>query len=199
MSEIADAATMDMAEKSAQGRYAGDENLMVKFYKHPRPDSAATLEKGRPMFKDTDYISIMQPGNKDSIVIRPAMEMDKTRFAQHWSKYQARENQDDLIGTPLSEWGGLTAAQVSELKFMNVRSVEQLVSMTDTNAQGMMGINQLKVRAKRFLEGNDADKLATENAAQKELMASMQKRLDELEAKGKKPGRKKPESAPTEE
>ncbi len=195
----ADMATTSMAEQ--QGRYAGDDTLLVKFYRHPKKDQAATKLAGRPIFKEHDYISIMQPGNKDSIVIRPAMEMDKTRFSVHWQKYQARENQDDLVGTPLEEWGGLTGAQVKELQFMNVRTVEQLVSMSDTNAQGMMGIGQLKVRARRFLEGNDADKLAAENAEQKALLLKMAAQIDALEKGAKKKvttARKPPAEKPEE-
>ena len=180
----ADMATTNMAEQ--QGRYNGDETLLVKFYRHSKLDQPATKLAGRPIYSEHDYISIMQPGNKDSIIIRPAMEMDKTRFAQHWAKYQARETQPEMIGTPLEEWGGLNSAQVNELKYMNVRTVEQLLAMTDTNSQGMMGVSMLKSRAKRFLDGAESDKLAAENAEQKELLKSMAARLEELEKGAKK-------------
>lgn len=178
-------------------RYNGDEQLLVKFYRHAAKDRKATLEAGRPIFRDMDYISIMQPGNKDSIVQRPASLKDKNRFAVHWQKYQARESQETISGTPLEEWGGLTEAQKNELKYMNVRSVEQLVNITDTNAQGMMGIHSLKERAKRFLEGNDADKLAAENKEKDDLIVSMKKRLDALEETAKKPpAKRKPAAKP---
>jgi len=180
-------------------RHQGDEMLLVKFFRKGQPDAAATLRESRPMFKETDYISIMQPGNKDSIVIRPATPMDKDRFAQHWVKYQARENQDYGTGTPLEEWGGLSISQLNELKYMNVGTVEQLVGISDVNGQGMMGIHQLKQRAQRFLEGNDADKLAAENKKKDDLLASMQKRLDELEKTASKKTRRKPVAETTEE
>lgn len=174
-----------------QGRqYAGDETLLVKFYMHPRKEKGASIEAGRPIFKDVPYISIMQPGNKDSIVQRPASDKDKNRFQAHWAKFQARESQDEVVGTRIDEWPALSKAQVEELKYMNVHTVEQLVAMSDTNASGMMGINLLKDKAKRYLEAAETNKAAEQLAAQDATIAALQERLERLEH---------PQDAPTDE
>ena len=73
-----------------EGRHAMDRTLAVRFYMHPRLDGAETKKQGRNVFKETMYIEIMTPGNKDSIIRRPATEMDVARFPEHHAKFKAR-------------------------------------------------------------------------------------------------------------
>ena len=158
------------------GRYHGDETLLVKFYKHPRINTQKTADAGRPIFEETPYIQIMQPGNKDSIIIRPATKMDKSRFAGHFRKYEAREDQESVEGTLLDEWAGITRSQCEELKYLNIRTVEQLCAVSDSNAQGVMGIAYLKEKAKKYIDDTAGD-------ATKEALADMQAKYDALIAK----------------
>ena len=178
----------NMAMDANQNRYSGDENLLVRFFKHPKLDQGASSEQGRPIYKEVDYIQIMQPGNKDSIIQRPATDIDRNRFAQHFQKYQARQGEEYIEGTLLEEWPGINRAQVEELKFFNVRTLEQLIGMSDSNAQGIMGINVLKARAKTYLEASEneaaAEALETERkrvALLEEQVAALTSKLDSLE------------------
>jgi|AntRauTorcE11897_2_1112592.scaffolds.fasta_scaffold08696_3 vacuolar-type H+-ATPase subunit H len=161
----------DMAMNNA--RYHGDQNLLVKFFKHPKLDGTRTAEEKRPIFKEVPYVQIMQPGNKDSIIVRPATERDKLRFAEHFRKYEAREDQDVVEGTLLEEWAGITRSQVEELRYMHIRTVEQLATVSDSNAQNVMGINFLKTKAKKYLE--DASKTITAEA-----LADLRSKYEEL-------------------
>ena len=128
----ADMGVTSLAMNGPSGRFQGDENLLVRFYMHPAKDSAASKEEGRPIFKEVPYVHIMQPGNKESIIHRKATDMDKQRFAEHFRKFEAREDQEALEGTPLIEWPGITRSQAEELKFYNVLTLEQLAAMSDT-------------------------------------------------------------------
>jgi hypothetical protein len=139
----------DMAMNSA--RFHGDDTLLVKFFKHPKVNAEETKKAGRPIFEEVAFIQIMMPGNKDHIVVRPARDMDKRRFAEHWRKYEAREDQDAVVGTLLEEWAGITRSQCEELKYLNIKTVEQLAAVTDSNAQGIMGIGFLKEKANKYL------------------------------------------------
>ena len=171
----ADMGITSMAMGGNNGRHQGDEHLLVRFYMHPAKDKTASAEAGRPIFKDVPYVHIMQPGNKESIIHRKATDMDINRFAEHYRKFEARENQEAVEGTPLIEWPGITRSQAEELKFYNVITVEQLVGMSDTNAQNFRGMGELRNRAKAFLEA------AKENAGA-EALAAAAKRNEELEA-----------------
>lgn len=164
-----------MAMAGQNGRHQGDENLLVRFYMHPAQDKSASLEEGRPIFKDVPFVHIMQPGNKESIIHRKATSMDITRFAEHYRKFEAREDQDVISGTPIIEWPGVSRAQAEELKFFNVVSVEQLAGMSDTNTQNFRGMGELKRRAQAFLD------ISKDNAGATALAAS-EKRTEELEA-----------------
>ena len=186
----ADMGVTQMAmDSSSNARFQGDEFLLVKFFTHPKLNKAKSAEAGRPIYEEMPYIQIMTPGNKDSIIQRPATAMDKNRFAEHFRKFQARESQDAVDGTLLEEWPGITRGQCEELKFFNVRTVEQLVGLADANSQNIMGIQALKQRATAYLEeadGNAAKQaLADQRALNEQLVArldEMQSRLDEADS-----------------
>ncbi|MCA1807636.1 MAG: hypothetical protein LC687_07295, partial [Actinobacteria bacterium] len=141
------------------------------------------MEEGRPIYAETDYIQIMQPGNKDSIVERPARPADKQRFSKHWAAYESRVGAPTMEGTPLEEWPAISRSQVEELKFFNVHTLEQLVGMSDSNAQGIMGVNLLKERAQKFLEMAEASAAAEQLVAQQEENERLQGLIEELSAK----------------
>ena len=181
-------------ESGNNSRYQGDETLLVKFYIHPTLNETKTKTEGRPIFEDTPHIRIMQPGTKDSIIERPATALDKQRFSEHYRKFEAREDQEIVEGTLLEEWSGVTRSQCEELRFFNIRTVEQLVNISDTNAPNFMGIQALKNKAKAYLEDADANAAKQaladqkeENARLLELIGALNDRLDSLE----KPGPKK--------
>ena len=174
--EEADFGMTELAMSGNQGRYQGDHVLLVRFFMHPKLDRKKSMEEERPIYHETVYISIMQPGNKESIIMRPAMAMDKTRFAEHYKKFKAREDQDAVDGTQLEEWPAITRSQMQELRFFNVRTVEQLVNISDVNAQRIMGYGALKAKALEFLE-----KAAT-SKSEAELEAKLAKRDDQIAA-----------------
>ena len=99
--------------------------------------------------------------------------MDKRRFAEHWGKFQARESQEVVEGTLIEEWPGVTRSMAEELRYLNVRTVEQLATMSDSNAGGLMGINSLKAKAVSYLE-------ASKDSATTEALAAANARIDEL-------------------
>lgn len=176
-----------MAFSNGQQR-TGDENLLVKFYMHPRKIQSESEAEGRPIFKDVPHINIMQPGNKDNIINRVATSQDISRFAEHYRKFEARVSQEPEGGTPLDEWPAVTRSQVEELRFYNVLSVEQLAGMSDSNAQNFRGINSLRTKAKAFLEFSKenagAEALATATARNDQLeetIAKLSERLSALE------------------
>jgi hypothetical protein len=173
---------------NVNNRYAADENLLVRFYMSPARDKRASAKEGRPIFNDVPFVHIMQPGNKESIIHRKATQMDKDRFIEHFRKFEARESQETTGGTPLIEWPGATRSQVEELKFWNISTIEQLLGMSDTNAQNFRGINDLRTRAQAFLDVSKdnagAEALAAaeaKNAELQETVTRMAARLDALE------------------
>ncbi len=194
-----------MAMDQNTGRNVGDETLLVRFYTHPKQSKAKSTEAGRPIFEEKEYIEIIQPGNKDSIVNRPVSQMDIERFPEHYRKWKAREGEHEAVeGTLLAHWPAVTRSQVEELRYLNIHTVEQLAAISDANAQNVMGINLLKTRAKEYLEASQnqayADEMRVLREQNEQMMEQIQKLNAALEVQDeapKKRGRpKKTEEAP---
>lgn len=178
-------ASYEQTQQAMEGnRHAGDEKLVVQFFMRPRKNSRKSKEAGRPIFEEREYIRIMVPGNKDSIVCRPVSDMERQRFARQYRDWQDRRNDAEQVeGTPLSEWPGVTRSQCEELAHFKVYTVEQLAGLSDTNTQGMMGIALIREKAKAYLEAAETEAAAEEIAALRSENERMAKTLEQLNAR----------------
>lgn len=169
-----------------------DAKLIVRFFEKPRQNAARSREEGRPIFDMADYIEISVPGDRDNNVIRPANDMDKARFPIHWNRYKALQSQEE-VGTPLSAWPLIRPDQLEELAYFKIKTVESLAGMADGNIPPVMGMLELRQRARDFLESaKDAGLLGKmrqqmeEQAAhiqqQKMIIDELTKKLDEIAA-----------------
>jgi hypothetical protein len=161
--------------------FAGDEQLLVRFYYRPVQDPERSAEEGRPIFKEVIYIDMKQPGNKDWGVDAPARQKDFDRFPEHYRKFLARQEQGVLEGTPLSQWPGISAPQVEEMKFLNCHTVEQLANMNDSNIN-KFGLATLKQKAKTYLAAAKDNATAEALMAAKTRNAELEARIAKLEA-----------------
>jgi hypothetical protein len=153
----------------------GDEALFVRFRMHPVKDDAATKEAGRPMFKNVEFVTISGPGDKFNQIDRPASLYDKRRFRRQYQALKANA-EDTGSGTPLSKWPLIDAAQVMELKYFSVHTVEQLALMPDGNIPNVGNISHLKKNAVDFLA------LAKGNAPLVQMRGELEKRDQMLSA-----------------
>ena len=181
----------DLAE-NATNRYAGDKGLTPRFYYVASQDQEMTEQEGRPIYKDKLFIEIRLPGNKDEVRKRPATEMDIARFRRVYKRFIENNDESEIVGTPLSEWPGVNRAQVEEMKYMNVHTVEQLVAMSDVNAQGFMGIAALREKAKAYLAASTVEagaevalKQQKEIEELKEMVASMKANMEPPKKRGR--------------
>lgn len=137
--------------RDQRGRLPGDEALKVKFFKKAEKSTVKTEEEGRPIFDDLDFVLILIPGDPQTRIETIATEHYKRRFPMEWRKYQ-ESNSNTESGTPLAAWGMLSQAQVHELSYFNITTVEALAELSDANAQKFMGgMVNMRERAKRYL------------------------------------------------
>ena len=181
-----DASFTDLA--FGQAEQNNSHGLYAEFYAHAVQNHAKTLEAGRPIYEDMDYIRIMVPGDKSSIIERPIRMgitpmHDNNRFAREYALYKQGSEQQ-LVGTPLAEWPVISRSQCKELDFFNVKTVEQLADMPDTAVQNFVGVGQLRELAKRFIvqakEGAPMLQMQSELGIRDEQISSMQAQIDEL-------------------
>lgn len=171
-----------------------DKRLMVQFNFHPHLDQAASNEAGRPIYKDKVYIMIIVPGDKDSIVHRPANEMDFRRFPEQYQHFKNKDT-EAIVGTPLSLVPWLTSSQIKELDYFNIKTVEHLANVNDGLGTKFHGLQTLKKRAQDFMAAATNAAPLTEMRTQLEQRDSqieaLQKQLGELAARVEKSEKEK--------
>tara|TARA_R110000803_G_scaffold27833_4_gene64787 strand:- start:3429 stop:4022 length:594 start_codon:yes stop_codon:yes gene_type:complete len=164
--------------------------IFAEFYHESVLNQAKSTEENRPIFEDKPFIRITVAGNKTSIIERPVRighmtNHDNNRFRPEYEAFK-RGEEAVLEGTPLSQWGAISKSQSKELVHFNVKTVEQLASMTDGNAQNFPAILALREQAKSFLktalEGSQTSKLQAELTKRDKAQSAMQVQIDELVA-----------------
>lgn len=166
---------------------AADAKLYVKFYRDVMPDDTETKKHGRPIFKEVDYVMIQTPGDLLKTVKRPVRPDDQRRFAERWHAYANGKDQEEVSGTPLAQWPGVNRAQVEELAFFKVRTVEQLASVPDAVMQKFMGLTSLRQQAKDWLGRAENSKeivsLRNQNTEQAQAIEELKATVRELSQK----------------
>lgn len=160
-----------------------DKKLLVKFFLKPRPDRKATLEQGRPVFRDVVHIDIKIPGSRNTGVVRPATPKDKARFADHYRAYTDR-TEAPSEGTPLTEWPLITRSRCEEYAFIHIKTVEQLANVSDTHISKFMGGLAMKQKAIDWLEVAEDEapmlKLKEEIAERDERILKLEKQMEQI-------------------
>lgn len=163
-----------------QGTAEADKHLLVRFFIKQRPSKNKddVEEDGSPKMVDVEYLEIRVPGKKDPQWAGPAKPIHMQRFSEHYRRFKQR-TEAPTEGWPLSEWSGVTDAQVDRLSFINIKTVEQLATASDTHIRELMGGYGLKRSAQEALQDrNSASSLRKENE-------DMRRRLEALENQAK--------------
>lgn len=162
----------DASADQVQTNPEDDRKLLVRFYMHPVQQTAKSIKAGRKIFKDTEYIEILIPGDKHSIIRRQASDLDRKRFAESYKRFRmGLANQTE--GTPLSNLIWMTEAKIKEYEYFNIVTVEQLAEAADGSGAGaIMGFVDDKRKAEAFLE-------SSKNEAP---LVAMRAKLDERDA-----------------
>jgi len=142
----------DAQSSQVQNNPEDDRKLLVRFYTHPVQQTAKSIKEGRKIFKDTEYIEILIPGDKHSIIRRQVFDMDRQRFSDIYKRFKmGLENQ--MEGTPLANLLWMTESKIKEYEFFNIVTVEQLAQAADgSQASAVMGFVDDKRKADAFLE-----------------------------------------------
>lgn len=165
---------------------AGDDSLLVVFYMGCIQNEAKTVEQGRPIFDDVECVRIIIPGDKNTINDRPASEPDKKRFAKQYAMFKAGLTEDQQVsGTRLHEWPFLSRGQVEELKYLGIKTVEQLAEVRDDIVSRVPGMTTLKQHAQVWL-GKSKDAASAAKTAK--LIADQNSQIETLQRALKEQG-----------
>lgn len=169
-------------------RFAHDSKLHVRFYTKPIMHRAKSRNEGRPIYEEMEFIEIMVPGDKHSIIRRRIRELDTRRFARQYAAFKAGKA-DQQAGTPLSLLPFITAAKAEEYRFFHITTAEQLAGTADGSsaANAIMGFQGDKQKANAYLQmaAGNAPILQLQEALEDKdnQINAMQQQLDQMNAK----------------
>jgi hypothetical protein len=159
-----------------------DSRLQVRFYKRPVQQEHESIEAGRPIFKEFDFVHICVAGDTLTEIDTYALPSHKTRFPIQWANYMNRvgANEPDIVGTPVSEWPIVSKSQAEELRALKFHTIEAIAHASDQQLQRMgmaagMSPYAFRDKAKAFLNlatnAAETDKRESEINSLKEELA----------------------------
>lgn len=165
-------------------QFAGDDKLFVTFSTRAVKNEFKSNLEGRPIFYEEEYIRIIVPGSRD-ILESPLDDQYKRRFASRYKAWKDAKGEEQKVeGTILSEVTWLTKSMVAELNAMNIFTVEQLAAVPDNLAVSIMGNQQLRQRARNFVEAAKGEapmlKLQQELEQRDLRIQSLERKIGEL-------------------
>jgi hypothetical protein len=125
-----------------------------RFFVEPVELTFRSKQEGRPIYEEREFVEILIPGDRRSIVREPVNDEHKARWPREYAAFKdGREL--PLEGTPLANWpnSAINRARVEELAYFNIRTVEHLAAVSDANLPNLgMGARELRAAAQKFLE-----------------------------------------------
>jgi len=170
-----------------------DSRLQVRFYKRAVKQEQESLDAGRDIYKEFDFVHICVAGDTLTEIDTYALNNHKVRFPIHWAQYQNRVGADDqeVVGTPLSEWPLVSKSQAEELRALKFKTVESVAGASDGQLQRMgmaagMSPYAFRDKAKAFLNlattAAETDKREQEINALKEELANKELETAKMKA-----------------
>jgi hypothetical protein len=170
-----------------------DSRLQVRFYKRSVHQEQESMDAGRPIFKDFDFVQICVAGDSLTEIDTYALANHKTRFPIQWANYMNRQgaNDEEVVGTPVSEWPLVSKSQAEELRAMKFHTIESIANASDQQLQRMgmaagMSPYAFRDKAKAFLNlatnAAETDKREQEINALKEELAKKEQETAKIKA-----------------
>jgi hypothetical protein len=180
-----------------EDRTKSDPKAFVRFHLRPVKNEHLSAEAGRPIYEDKEYVEIMVPGNETNRPILKVTDIERQRFSQQYRRWKETGEDSHTTGTPLTEVPWLTRSQVEELNYARIRTLDQLAAVDDIVCQKMMGLTELRRKARDHLERAEAaapftamqeqlDALKEENAANAMVIAEQAEIIKGLQKKASK-------------
>ena len=124
-------------------------------------------KEGRAIFEDKEVVEIRIPGDMKTVVTHKVSQKHIDRWPEHYKAFK-EGMEAPLVGYPLTEYATLTASKVAELKYLNIRTVEELAGLNDSFISRLgMGGREMVQKAKAFIDvsadATQAQKYVAEN------------------------------------
>ena len=130
----------------------GDKGQTAIFFLDKRHNPAKSEQMGHPIYDNVPFVRIGPPGERLNIVIRPATDIDKRRFALHWAQFTQNVEQRPS-GTPISILYPEHPAVNAMFEGCSVFTVEQLAELSANAIENIgMGCQKYVNEAQQYLK-----------------------------------------------
>lgn len=162
-----------------------DDKCQPLFYMKEVKDVAKSRVENRVCYKMVEYVEIFVPGEKNLRPNRPITDEDKRRWPDQYRRFQ-ETREEEMEGTPISQWPYLDRAGVAEMTANGFPTVELVAACPDgsLNLLGANG-NEVRKRAQHFLKPQPETERDL-RAEIDELQSSLKNTQIELENANKK-------------
>jgi hypothetical protein len=148
------------------------DGALYVFSSEPVEDRAKSMSEGRLVLRDRDVCTVYRAGDQQSAVKWVIEELPPEKMLRIKRQYDAwKAGQEEPVnGTSLRMWPAISKAQAENLWALNVRTVEDLASVSDNNLPNLgMGSRALRDKATAWLQsagniGKVSEQLAALNA-----------------------------------
>ena len=168
-------------------RGAARDPIIPRFYVKAVEMTFKSTQAGHPVFEDRDFVEMIIPGNRGSIVHEQVNDEHKHRWPMHYAAFKDGK-EAPLTGTPVEEWPPCSASMVAMLKLMNVRTVEQLAELPDDALLRIgMGAREFRAKARAWLaqakDGAELDRTTVALQMADDKIAALEKQVADLASK----------------
>lgn len=162
---------------------------VIRFETRSKQDNTKSLEAGRPVFVDVDYLVISPPGTKDTFEAEATEWLGNKRraaalgnynlewidkFEAGYARWKSGQEMPET-GWSLRMCPAFTPGEINAALAIDIKTVESLSQVPDTGL-GMLGLNGRVIRDKaRALmdNANDSAKVAVQMASMKADIATL--------------------------
>lgn len=166
---------------------AMNKGITPLFFVVDLPDEAATEKAGTLRTRQEEQVKLLCAGDSWSQPVHPVDSAIKERFAEAYARWKLTRTNDHIDGTPLAEWPQANRGFVMEMKALNIRSVEDLSSVSDANINRILNGRVWRDKAVAWLatskDAGAAARYAAENARLVDEMGDLKRQLAELGAR----------------
>jgi hypothetical protein len=170
--------------------------VAVGFGMYPQLNKAKTAEAGHDVYDEREYVRVVVPGDKASLLLQPSTDAYRRRFPKAYQAFKTRESGGGRSGMPIEQWAVVSRSVAMTLRAAHVHTVEDLCEVSDSHIDrlSVAGARELQAKARAWLaqakDGAEAARKAAENEGLQKQIQALHAQIAALaEAKADEPDR----------
>jgi|TARA_R110000868_G_scaffold68033_2_gene201355 hypothetical protein len=139
--------------------------MAVFFHAVQRQNNFKSEKEKRPIFEEKIFLKKLVPGDNTLTIDRPMRETDIDEYPVEWARYEQKK-ESAPTGTPIDVWTAISETQKAEFKALNIFTIDQFANLADIAGNKIMGFNELRDKAKAFIDAAQNAELVDEMRAE---------------------------------